>query len=383
MSHFEKDEAILDAENVGVKNADIGAKRPGRVLVSPHQSRRAGRWTGIDKHERDYPDVWDHKGQWNEVGAEPSHIRSFVKDGKVCVVMMLDGPGGAKLMLGTCVPIPEGEDPATLGWGWGSIKSAAKSLGRSAKYGAGKLMKVAKSPEFQSMVKTAAPAALTAFGVPPWATAAAMKVVDRGRGGDPTAVRKVQRIRTLAQQQYPPAQQLYGVMSSYYRGGVPGVMQAPPYGYPIPSQYGGYQMPSPRMPYGMQPQMPPQMQQYRQPQYPQQQFPQMPYGMQQFRIPTQQYGMVSGWLYNIPVRGAIEAALQSPTLKVRGLYKQGMVGALATDDVGIKAYQIGAARPGDVLVSSHQRRIDGKWTGIEHHKRGYPDVWDYKGQWAE
>ena len=112
--------------------------------------------------------------------------------------------------------------------------------------------------------------------------------------------------------------------------------------------------------------------------------PRLPYGMQQFRIPTQQYGMVSGWLYNIPVRGPIEAAMTDPSLKVRSLYKQGMVGALdSMDGVGIKAYQIGAAKPGDVLVSSHQSRRGGEWTGIEHHTRAYPDVWDHEGQWNE
>ncbi len=72
MSHFADEEDVLDAENVGLKIADIGAKRPGRVLVSPHRSRREGRWTGIEHHERDYPDVWDHAGQWDEIGQRVS-----------------------------------------------------------------------------------------------------------------------------------------------------------------------------------------------------------------------------------------------------------------------------------------------------------------------
>ncbi|KKK96975.1 hypothetical protein LCGC14_2657380, partial [marine sediment metagenome] len=354
MSHFAREEDILDAENVGVKESEIGAKRPGKVLVTSH--RRGGPYgeRGIEHHKRDYPDVWDYSGQWGEVGAEPEKIRTFVKDGNLCTVMLCRRPDDSKLMIATRNPLPPGvsEESVTMGWSpWGSIKKAAKGLRSTVKHAAKKTYQVAKSPAFRKYAAMAAapawyasykaiqnpqvrqfamqmaPMAGAAFGVPPHITAMATGVLQNAMQGKRGAMGKVQNISREAQRGYAPAVQLRNTMSMLYRGG----MQQWGRGQSFPQQPSIPQFPQfqpPRMPW-QQPGM-----------------PSLPYGMHRFNIPTPGYGMVSGWLYNIPVRGAIQAALESPTLKVRGLYQRGMVGALA-DDVGIKAYQIGAARPGE------------------------------------
>lgn len=307
MSHFTDEEDILMSE-------EVGWARPGGIGIPGH-TRQRGRVL-VEAHERGYPDVWEDRAEYRaSLGEAPvtckvTKMKSWKKGNNICVCAVVECSNGAKLCLATCTPISS--IMATMGWNpWGALKKGAKALGKSAKYAGKGLMQVAKSPQFQQLAMQAAPAALTAFGVPPWITQRAMQVVNQGRAGQPQAIAKIANIRSLAQQQYRPAQQLYGVMSSYYRGGVPGVMQAPPQvprypAYPTPGPY-GYQMqaPAPQYPYGMR----------------------IPSGMQRFRIPTPGYGMVSGWLYNVPYRSVLAKKLEiSPLDKMRAAYQQGMVG---------------------------------------------------------
>ena len=354
MSYFVGEEDILALEEIGVS-------RPGRVDVTPYARSMPGRYGDdydIQGHTRAYPDVWDYKGQWNEVGAEGEHckickIRSFAKDGKVITVACCETKSGAKLMIATAAPLPAGES-AELGWSpWGSIKKAAKSLGKTAKRGVKGIAKVVKSPAFQKYAAMAAapawyasykalqnpqirkfamqvaPMAGAAFGIPPQYTAMATGVLQNALQGNQQALGKVRNISQLASQGYGPAVQLRNTMSMLYRGG----MQQWGQGMPLPQQ----------------PQVP-QMPQFRVPRMPWQQsgMPQLPYGLSRFNVPTPGWGQgyVSGWLYNVPVRNVLQAALESPALKVRSLYNQGMVGA---------------AKPGRVNVVPYARSMPGRY----------------------
>ena len=334
MSFYDSDESILARE-------EIGARRAGRVLVTAHTRSwppsaavpdPAGSWHEISTHTRRYPNVGAtaHK-------PEIKKVRTYVKDNMVWVVALVETPAGAQMLVATSEELPAGE-VMTMGWSpWKSIKKASKSLGRTASRASRGLVKVVSSPQFQNLAMTAAPLALTAFGVPPTVSAMAIGVLRKARKGNKGAMAKVRNIAQLAQQNYQPAQQLQGVMSSYFRGGVQGVMQAPTQ---APRNYGQYMQQMQQIRQMRVPQMRPQQMQRMRPQAPpshyaqqmqqirmqQMQQPQFPYGqMRQFNVPYPGYrgGRISGWVYNVPYRG-ISAVLDSPWMKLRGAYNQGM-----------------------------------------------------------
>lgn len=265
---------------------------------------------------------------------------------------------GAKLIISASVPlapirkaVERYHQDRVVELGWNPFKSIAKSgrwLGRTVKKAAKskvakKLVDIAKSPEFQKYVlEPGAMAAGAYFGVPPQATKAAIQMVKAASNKQlppdlqQHAMAKVSNITSLAQQGNPSAEKLWAVMSTYYRGGVPALQNAPAQFSP---QYAP-QPPAPPTPaptpypYPQYPQYPPQQYTNYPPRVPQQyalppyyQTPVLPYGLQRLAFTGPRGTRISGWVYNVPYRGNFEAMSldkKNPLHAIRFLYNKGM-----------------------------------------------------------
>lgn len=256
----------------------------------------------------------------------------WVRDDKLYGSVLVKHRGGALLRVVACTPLqPIRERVQRLlarrghqvsGW-WSSIKNAGKSISNTvskiAKHDVTKkLTGLVSNPAFQKFAQAAAPAALSAFGVPPHLTQRAIGLVNQARGGVQSAMAKVRNISQLSQQGYQPAMQLHNVMSTYFRQGMGGIMQQSPMAawMPQPQQL-------PQM-YPTMQQMYQRMQQMQQMAMPYGGMPQMPYGMYPFSTPR-----FSGWVYNIPYRGNLAAGSldkTNPLHVVRAMYSAGLKG---------------------------------------------------------